>query len=154
MLPIQSTSKAMDFSAKFNEWTMQGVQNTCGYLASKIMPVALQTGALFVMICIQELTPTSSITLINNSLINCAFLYFPSVSTAFRKTEPFKEDTMKLMSGCHAGSVHPSETMLTLDVVHDALIGSIIFCTSFFAFVNNVVLSFSEPGGTYHDGDP
>ena len=42
MLPIQSTLETMDFSAKFNEWTMQGVQNTCGYLASTIMPTPLQ----------------------------------------------------------------------------------------------------------------
>src|SRR5271168_4759157 len=109
MLPIQSTSEAMDFSAKFNEWTMQGVQNSCGYLASTIMPAALQTGALSVMICTQDSTPTSSTTLINNSPINCASLYSPSVSTAFMKTGPFKEDTMKLMIGCRAGSVHPLE---------------------------------------------
>ena len=39
---------------------MKGVQNehTCGYLASTIMPAALQTGALFVMICTHESTPT------------------------------------------------------------------------------------------------
>ena len=41
---------------------MKGVQNenTCGHLVSTIMPAALQTCALFMMICTQESTPTSS----------------------------------------------------------------------------------------------
>ena len=105
---------------------MQGVQNTCGYLACTIMPTTLQTSALSIMICTQESTPTSSITLMNNSPIYCASLYCPSASTDFKKTGPFKEDTMKLMSGWRVGSIHPSETILTPDVGHAKLIGSII----------------------------
>ena len=44
---------------------MKGVinENTCGYLVSAIMPAALQIGALSVMICTQESTPTSSMVL-------------------------------------------------------------------------------------------
>ena len=32
MLPIQITSQVIDISVKFKEWTMQGFQNTCGYV--------------------------------------------------------------------------------------------------------------------------
>jgi len=83
----------------------------------------------------------------NNSPIYCESLYCPSASTDFKKTGPFKEDNVKLMSECCARSVHPSETMLTPDVGHVDLIGSSILSTSFFSFVN-VVLSFSYPEGT------
>ena len=95
---------------------MKGVinENTYGYLVSTIMPVALQTGALCMMICTQEPTPTTMI-LMNNSAIKCASLYFPRASTAFKNTGPFWDDTMKLMNGWHAGFVHPLETILTLD---------------------------------------
>jgi hypothetical protein len=47
--------------------------------------------------------------------------------------------------------VHPSETTPTLDEGHDDLIGSRILFTSF-ALTNNMVLSFSELGGTYPVG--
>ena len=79
------------------------------------MPAALQTGALSVMICTQESTPTCSMVLMNNSPIKFASLYFLRASTAFKNTGPFWEDTMKLISGWRAGSVYPSETILTLD---------------------------------------
>ena len=127
------------------EISNKGVQNENirGYLVSTIIPAALQTGALSVMICTQESTPTSSMILMNNSPIKCASLYFPTASTAFKNTGPFWEDTMKLMSGWRFGSVHPLETILTLDEGHVDLIGSIILSTSFFSLTNNVVLSFS-----------
>ena len=133
-----------------NKLEMKGVQNehTCGYLASTIMLASLQIGALFVMICTQKSTTTSLITLMNKSPIYCASLYFPRQSTAFKNTCPFEEDTMKLMSGWHALSVHPSEKILTLTEGHYDLIASRILSTSFFALTNNVVLSFSEPRGT------
>ena len=129
---------------------MKGVQNenTCGYLVSTIMLAALQTGALSVMICTQESTPTASMILMNNLPIKCASLYLPRASTAFKNTGPFWEDTMKLMSGWRAGSIYPSETILTPDEGHVALIGSRILSTSFLALTNNVVLSFFETGGT------
>ena len=117
-------------------------------IVSTIMPVGLQIGALSVMICTQESTPTSSMTLMNNLPIYCASLYFPRASNAFKNTGQFWEDTMKLMSGWRAGYVHPSETILTLDEDHVDLIGLRILSTSFFALTNNVVLSFSELGGT------
>src|SRR5713226_6500546 len=105
---------------------MKGLQNkhTRRYLASTIIPAALQTGALSMMICTHESTSTSSMVLMNKSPINCASLYFPRASTAFKNNGPFWEDTMKLMSGWCAGSVHPSETILTPDEGHVALIGS------------------------------
>ena len=119
---------------------MKGVpnENTCGYLVSTIMPTTLQTGAL---ICTQESTPTSTV-LMNNPPIKCESLYFAKASTAFKNTDPFWEDTMKLMSGWCAGSVYPSETILTPHEGHVVLIGSRILSTSFFALTNNVVLSF------------
>lgn len=49
--------------------------------------------------------------------------------------------------------VHPLETMLAQDDVHVDLIGSNILSTSF-SLANNVVLSLSKPGGTYHVGAP
>jgi hypothetical protein len=79
----------------------------------------------------------------------CASLYFPRASTTFKKTGPFKEDTLKLMSGWHVASVYPSETIITPNEGHDDLIGSRILSTSFFALTNNVVLSLSELGDTY-----
>jgi len=59
---------------------------------------------------------------------------------------------MKLMRGWRAVSVHPSETILTPDEIHDDLIGCRTLSTSFLAFTNNAVLSFSELGGTYPIG--
>ena len=83
ILPIHVTSEAIDLSAKIKELTMQCVQNVCGYLASMIMLVALQTSALSVMICTQESKPTSSITLMKNSpyiVHPCIFQEHPSLS--------------------------------------------------------------------------
>jgi hypothetical protein len=70
-------------------------------------------------------------------------------STTFKKTTPFKEYTMKLMSGWRVAYVQPSKTILTLVEGHADLIGCSILSTSFFSFTNNVVLIFSELGGTY-----
>jgi hypothetical protein len=79
----------------------------------------------------------------------CASLYFLRASIAFKKTSPFWEDTMKLMSGWHVAPIHPSKTILTPDEGHDDLIGYRILSTSFFALSNNVVLKFFVLGGTY-----
>ena len=81
--------------------------NTCGYLSSTSMPTDLQTSGLFMMICTQGSKPTSSMTLMNNPPIYYASLYFPRASTAFKNTDPFGEDTMKLMSGWCVVSIHP-----------------------------------------------
>jgi hypothetical protein len=75
----------------------------------------------------------------NNSPIYCASFYFPRASTTFKKTAPFREDTMKLMSRWCPASVQPSETILTHVEGHADLIGCRILST-FFAFTNNVVL--------------
>ena len=76
---IKMTFPLDKFCDKFKVQTMsklamKGVQNenTYRYLVSTIMPVSLQTGALSVMICTQESTPTSSMVLMNNSPIKCA----------------------------------------------------------------------------------
>ena len=96
---------------------MQGVQNenTCGYLASTIMPATLQTSVISVMIFTHESKLTSSTTLMNNSPIHYASLYFSRVSIAFKNIGAFWEDTMKLMSGWHVASIRPLETILTPD---------------------------------------
>ena len=79
---IYKMTFALDESyAIFKELTMQGVQNTCGYLASTIMPAALQTGALFVMIRTHESTPTSSMVLMNKLCI----LVFPKSIHRFQE---------------------------------------------------------------------
>ena len=122
--------------------------NTYGYLASISMSSTLQTGALSILICTQDSTPTSLMTLMKNSPIYCASLYFPRASTAFKNANPFGEDTMKLMSGWRVISIHPSETLLTPTEGHYDLIGSRILSRSFFALTNNVVPCFSELGGT------
>ena len=75
-------------------------------------------------------------------------LVFPKTIHRFQEHGSILEDTMKLMSGWRAGFIHPSETILTLDEGHVALIGSRILSTSFLALTNNLVLSFSKLGGT------